>query len=97
VDASIEGNSELRINRTVNDGPLSDAFLHFGRTQMKVWLTRKYAERIDGIDLSGRHVGDVLDLPPVQADLLLAEEWAKLDRRTSSSPTVQRRRNSDRF
>ena len=30
---------------------------------MKVWLTRKYADRIDGIDLKGYQVGDTLELP----------------------------------
>lgn len=44
---------------------------------MRVWLTRKYAERIDGVDLSGRQIGDVIDLPQVEAQLLVAEEWKR--------------------
>jgi hypothetical protein len=50
---------------------------------MRVWLTRKYAERLNGVDLSGRHVGDVIDLPQAEAKLLVAEEWALPDRRSS--------------
>ena len=45
---------------------------------VKVLLTRKLAECIDGVDLSDRHVGEVIDVPPAQARLLLAEEWAQL-------------------
>jgi len=43
---------------------------------MKVRLTRKYAERIDGIDLRGREPGDLLDLSMGEARLLVAEQWA---------------------
>jgi hypothetical protein len=48
---------------------------------MKVRLTRKYAERIDGIDLVGRKPGDVLDLSPWEAGVIVAEEWAVPERR----------------
>jgi hypothetical protein len=54
---------------------------------MRVRLTRKLAERIDGVDLSGRRVGDVLDLDPVEARLLVAETWATAhERRVASGP-----------
>ena len=43
---------------------------------MKVRLTRKLAERIDGVDLADFRVGDVLDLPPAEARLVIAEQWA---------------------
>ena len=43
---------------------------------MKVWLTRKLAERLDGINLTHYRVGDLLDLPQREADLLIAERWA---------------------
>ena len=46
---------------------------------MRVRLTRKLAEQIDGIDLRGCEVGDVLDLPRAEARLLLAEQWALPD------------------
>jgi hypothetical protein len=41
-------------------------------------LTRKLAERIDGIDISGRTVGDVFQLPWQSARLLIAEGWAEI-------------------
>jgi hypothetical protein len=43
---------------------------------MKVRLTRKLAEQLDGIDVSARNEGDVFDLPRAQAQLLIAEHWA---------------------
>ncbi len=39
-------------------------------------LTRKFAERINGIDLRNRAVGDVVDLPDREALGLIAEGWA---------------------
>ena len=62
---------------------------------MKVRLTKKYAERLDDIDLSGRHVGDLLDLPMPDARLLVAEEWAMPERRERTQPTGYRRRAED--
>ena len=41
-----------------------------------VRLTRKYAEAIDGVDLSGNQVGDLLDLSARDARMLIAEGWA---------------------
>lgn len=41
-----------------------------------VRLTRKYAEMIDGVDLSHANVGDELYLTPRDADVLIAEGWA---------------------
>jgi hypothetical protein len=43
---------------------------------VQVRLTKKLAEAIDGIDLSERRVGDVVDLPKHDAAILLAEGWA---------------------
>ena len=65
---------------------------------MKVWLTRKYAEWIDGVDLRGYAVGDTLDLPPNDARILIAEEWAVLERRQQerSSRRARGRRHGDR-
>ncbi len=48
---------------------------------LRVRLTRKYAERIDGVDLRAHSVGDVLDLPATEGRLLIAEEWAIPERR----------------
>jgi hypothetical protein len=41
-----------------------------------VRLTRKYAEAIDGVDLSRNQVGDRLDLSYRDARMLIAEGWA---------------------
>jgi hypothetical protein len=43
---------------------------------MRVRLIKKFAEKIDGVDLSGRSVGDLLNLKPRDAKLLIAEQWA---------------------
>ncbi len=43
---------------------------------MKIRLTKKFAECIDGVDLARRRVGDVIDLPYEEARILLAHEWA---------------------
>jgi hypothetical protein len=43
---------------------------------MRVRLTRKLAERVDGVDLSSYREGDVLALPSHEAELLVAEGWA---------------------
>ena len=40
-------------------------------------LVRKLAQQIDGIDLTGRHVGDVLYLNGREAAVLIAEGWAE--------------------
>jgi hypothetical protein len=41
-----------------------------------VRLTRKYAEMINGVDLTSCEVGDILRLSPRDAALLIAEGWA---------------------
>ncbi len=43
---------------------------------MQIRLTHKFADAIDGVDLSRRSVGDLIDLPQHDADLLIAEGWA---------------------
>jgi len=63
--------------------------LAIGPFAMRVRLTRKHAERIDGVDLRGYEPGDVLDLPQWDADLLLAEEWAIPERRDRSVPAIR--------
>lgn len=62
---------------------------------MKVRLTRKFAEQIDGIDLEGYAPGDLLELPPEQARLIVAEEWAIPERREQRVPESPRRRADD--
>jgi hypothetical protein len=48
---------------------------------MRVRLTRKLADEIDGIDLSRDHVGDTIDLSTRAARTLIAEGWAQRERR----------------
>jgi len=65
---------------------------------MKVRLTRKLAESIDGIDLSKAREGDTLDLSPREALTLIAEGWAlpvhgsERDRAHDRPPRTRRRR-----
>jgi hypothetical protein len=53
---------------------------------MRVRLIKKFANRIDGIDLSVHELGDVLDLERFEAQLLIAEGWATVERRRNLSP-----------
>jgi hypothetical protein len=54
---------------------------------MKVRLTRKLAQVINGVDLSNHDVGDTLDLPERKGRLLVAEGWAVEERRIGSGPS----------
>ena len=68
---------------------------------MRVRLTRKLANMIDGVDVRAYSPGDVVDVPPGDARLLIAEEWAIEERRsgTGPAPPVERRQHSpeDRY
>jgi hypothetical protein len=65
---------------------------------MKVVLTRKLADHMDGIDVADYEIGDVLDLPARDAELLIAEQWAIPDRRREGGvpPSVERRKTTRR-
>jgi len=43
---------------------------------VKIRLTKRFADAIDGISLARCRVGDVIDLAPDEALVLLASEWA---------------------
>lgn len=45
---------------------------------VKVRLTRKLAQIINGIDLSGARTGEELELSTRDAELLISEGWAAL-------------------
>jgi hypothetical protein len=47
------------------------------RSYMRVRLTVKLADLVDGIDLSHCVEGDVIELSEAEARLLLAEKWAE--------------------
>ena len=48
---------------------------------MKVRLTKKLADRLDGIDVTERQEGDLLDLSAHDAAMLVEERWAIPERR----------------
>jgi hypothetical protein len=54
---------------------------------MRVRVTRKLAECVDGVDLSRCREGDVIDLTEPEAQLIIAEQWAVPARRASDSAT----------
>jgi hypothetical protein len=63
---------------------------------VKVRLTRKFANLIDGIDLSHRHAGDELDLSDRDARILILEGWATASdspkrRATPTRPSAKKR------
>jgi hypothetical protein len=43
---------------------------------MRIRLTQRLAEAIDGISLSGRAVGDLIEMSQHDAETLVAEGWA---------------------
>lgn len=61
---------------------------------MRVRLTRKLADCIDGVDLRGHEVDEVLDVSPKDARLLMAEEWAIVERRSANFPHSPERRST---
>jgi hypothetical protein len=65
---------------------------------MKVRLTKKLAETIDGIDVSECVEGDVIELPAPSAELLIAEAWAERvssDAVATHAPVCQPRRRAN--
>ena len=61
---------------------------------MRVRLIRKFADCIDGVDLRGHDVDEVFEIPPKEARLLVAEEWAIAERRSADLPHKIERRSS---
>ena len=59
---------------------------------MRIRLTRKFAERIDGIDLSRRRVGEVIELSVHEARTLVAEGWALPEDESRTGRAVHRNR-----
>jgi hypothetical protein len=61
-----------------------------------VRLTRKYAEKIDGVDLSRNKVGDTLDVSVREARMLIAEGWAApCERGKAEDENASRQRRRD--
>ncbi|HTM04544.1 MAG TPA: hypothetical protein VL173_13630 [Vicinamibacterales bacterium] len=61
---------------------------------MRIRLTRKLAELLNGVDLSRHRVGDVFDLPLRDAQVLVAEGWARpaADQQAADHTRVSHRR-----
>ena len=59
---------------------------------MRIRLTQKFAERIDGIDLSRRRVGGGLALPGHAARTVFAEGWAVPEDASRAARAVHRNR-----
>jgi hypothetical protein len=58
---------------------------------MRIRLTRKLSQSLNGVDISRQSVGDVIDLPRRDAELLLAEGWALPATDDNFEPTKRRR------
>jgi hypothetical protein len=56
---------------------------------MHVRLVRKFANCLDGIDISHVEVGDVIELPASDAILLIAEGWAVPQTRRGSGQEIR--------
>jgi hypothetical protein len=63
---------------------------------MKVRLTKKLADQLDGINVADHREGDILDLSPREAKMLVEERWALPERRDRfARDTGQRCRADD--
>ena len=63
---------------------------------MRVRLIRKFAEQIDGVDLSSVSLGEIVELPDQMGHMLIAEGWAIPERRTAGpARVIAFRRESD--
>jgi hypothetical protein len=66
------------LERANTNRPLPQRDLCSGSGQtMRVKLVRKFANVLNGIDLTKANIGDVLNLPPFHAAMLVAEGWAE--------------------
>jgi hypothetical protein len=57
---------------------LNDTMTPWGREPtMRIRLTRKLANLLNGVDLTHCRVGNILDVHPSVGQMLVAEEWAE--------------------
>jgi hypothetical protein len=59
--------------------------------RVKVRLTRKFANILNGIDLSHVRAGEDVELEAREAQMLIAEGWANAPDRGADRPTRRRR------
>ena len=64
---------------------------------MKVRLTKKLADQLDGINVTDRREGDILDLSPREATMLVEERWALPERRERSARDTGQRCRADDY
>jgi hypothetical protein len=60
---------------------------------IRVRLTRKFAQIINGIDLSRAKAGEELDLSARDAQVLIAEGWAALIDKANDKPARRNRKS----
>jgi hypothetical protein len=58
---------------------------------MRVKLIRKFANALNGVDLTRVRVGDIMELKPYQAALLIHEGWAEPLEEQSGSASDQQK------
>lgn len=58
---------------------------------MKIRLTHKYSQSINGIDLSKVREGDTIEMSGRDADMLVAEGWAVVERDRAHDGARKRR------
>jgi hypothetical protein len=66
-----------RRNPPSQKSPPKSLELESWSVRVRLRLTRKLASLLDGIDVSSYAVGDVIELPRYEAELLIAERWAE--------------------
>lgn len=79
---------DAQIRKPSSGNPSADPLL-LPSTAMLVRLTKKLADVVNDIDLTHCNEGDVIDVPPRHALLLIAEGWAEAvaqDERTNCTP-----------
>jgi hypothetical protein len=62
--------------------------------RVKVRLTRKFADILNGIDLSRVRAGEDVELEAREAQMLIAEGWANAPDQAEDRPTRRRRRRT---
>jgi len=64
--------------------------------QVRIRLTRKLANALNGVDLRATAVGDVVDVPAGLAGMLIEEGWAEVMAVERPSSADDRRAGSER-
>jgi hypothetical protein len=58
---------------------------------IRIRLTRKLATVLNGLDVSGLNVGDIIELPDSAARMMVSERWAEI----VTEPPTGARLNAD--